>query len=151
MTSASSMPVITSPTPRRDSFVNGTPNAISDDSATDLFQSLKISSSRDDGNGPQHDVAVNSHTHNERVKTAMALGERTGPLPGPLVSTNGHNGHNSLGIVTPPQNSRPNTPYTMNPPVDFDGLSWPSESLGGQSTAFGEANQRARPGNKGPS
>lgn len=25
--------------------------------------------------------------------------------------------------------SRPASPYTLNPPIDFDGLSWPSESL----------------------
>ena len=24
--------------------------------------------------------------------------------------------------------SRPHSPYTLNPPIDFDGLSWPSES-----------------------
>ena len=25
--------------------------------------------------------------------------------------------------------NRPASPYTLNPPIDFDGLSWPSESL----------------------
>ncbi len=29
---------------------------------------------------------------------------------------------------TPPSTSRPASPYTLNPPIDFDGLSWPSES-----------------------
>ena len=30
--------------------------------------------------------------------------------------------------ITPPISvSRPASPYTMNPPIDFDGLSWPSE------------------------
>ncbi|KAH0541769.1 GTP cyclohydrolase 1 [Glutinoglossum americanum] len=28
--------------------------------------------------------------------------------------------------VTPPTASRPASPYTQNPPIDFDGLSWPS-------------------------
>ena len=28
---------------------------------------------------------------------------------------------------TPPSSSRPASPYTLNPPIDFDGLSWPSE------------------------
>lgn len=28
---------------------------------------------------------------------------------------------------TPPLSSRPASPYTSNPPIDFDGLSWPSE------------------------
>lgn len=28
----------------------------------------------------------------------------------------------------PPATSRPASPYTLNPPIDFDGLSWPSES-----------------------
>ena len=30
---------------------------------------------------------------------------------------------------TPSTASRPASPYTLNPPIDFDGLSWPSESL----------------------
>ena len=29
---------------------------------------------------------------------------------------------------TPSTGSRPASPYTLNPPIDFDGLSWPSES-----------------------
>ncbi len=28
---------------------------------------------------------------------------------------------------TAPNTSRPASPYTLNPPIDFDGLSWPSE------------------------
>ncbi len=28
---------------------------------------------------------------------------------------------------TPPPSDRPASPYTLNPPIDFDGLSWPSE------------------------
>ena len=27
---------------------------------------------------------------------------------------------------TPPLSDRPASPYTLNPPIDFDGLSWPS-------------------------
>ena len=27
----------------------------------------------------------------------------------------------------PPISDRPASPYTLNPPIDFDGLSWPSE------------------------
>jgi len=27
---------------------------------------------------------------------------------------------------TSPSHSRPDSPYTVNPPIDFDGLSWPS-------------------------
>jgi len=35
--------------------------------------------------------------------------------------------------ISPPTSTRPASPYTLNPPIDFDGLSWPSESeyLGG--------------------
>lgn len=29
--------------------------------------------------------------------------------------------------ATTPVPSRPASPYTLNPPIDFDGLSWPSE------------------------
>ncbi|KAI9890336.1 MAG: GTP cyclohydrolase I [Vezdaea aestivalis] len=33
----------------------------------------------------------------------------------------------SAGLTTPPQSgTRPASPYTLNPPIDFDGLSWPS-------------------------
>lgn len=28
-----------------------------------------------------------------------------------------------------PSTSRPASPYTLNPPIDFDGLSWPSKPL----------------------
>jgi GTP cyclohydrolase I len=31
------------------------------------------------------------------------------------------------GVRSPPAESRPASPYTMNPPIDFDGLSWPSK------------------------
>ncbi len=30
-------------------------------------------------------------------------------------------------VRTTPHPSRPASPYTLNPPIDFDGLSWPSE------------------------
>lgn len=30
-------------------------------------------------------------------------------------------------LSAPPTLSRPASPYTLNPPIDFDGLSWPSE------------------------
>lgn len=29
--------------------------------------------------------------------------------------------------TSPPTSTRPASPYTLNPPIDFDGLSWPSE------------------------
>lgn len=35
----------------------------------------------------------------------------------------------------PPMLSRPASPYTLNPPIDFDGLSWPSEWWSKQSQA----------------
>ena len=31
------------------------------------------------------------------------------------------------GFAPPSANSRPESPYTRNPPIDFDGLSWPSK------------------------
>ena len=31
--------------------------------------------------------------------------------------------------ASPSTVSRPESPYTQNPPIDFDGLSWPSESV----------------------
>jgi len=79
-----------------------------DTTTAELFSSLKVNGSRDQGNGPQHDTAPNSHTQTERARTALALSHRNG-----------------TGLATP-QTSRPATPYTLNPPVDFDGLSWPS-------------------------
>ena len=91
------------------SGINGAANGDLDATA-DLFSTLKVNGSRDLGHGPQHDVAPNSHTQSERARTALALGQRPG-----------------TGLATP-QISRPATPYTANPPVDFDGLSWPSMS-----------------------
>ena len=58
---------------------------------------------------------------------------------------NGYGGHHPASIPTdasdleveardprdeaaaPPSQSRPASPYTSNPPIDFDGLSWPSK------------------------
>lgn len=82
---------------------------ILDTTTADLFSSLKVNGSRDQGNGPQHDIAPNSHTQAERARTALALSHRNGNGP------------------ATPQISRSVTPYTLNPPVDFDGLSWPSK------------------------
>ena len=35
-----------------------------------------------------------------------------------------------------PVNSRPASPYTLNPPIDFDGLSWPSKHPECQSSTL---------------
>lgn len=90
-------------------FANGDTNPENGKTVAELFGSLKVNVSRDEGYGPQHDIAPNSRTQSERARTALALGQRNGPG----------------GLVTP-QSSRPTTPYTLIPPVDFDGLSWPS-------------------------
>jgi len=95
-----------SPDPEKLGFTNGSKHGLAD--TTNLFSSLKVNVSRDNGHEPQHDVAPNSRTQNERARTALALSQRND------------------GLVTPPQTSRPTTPYTLSPPVDFDGLSWPS-------------------------
>jgi len=97
-----------SPDPEKLGFTNGSKHGLAD--TTNLFSSLKVNVSRDNGHEPQHDVAPNSRTQNERARTALALSQRND------------------GLVTPPQTSRPTTPYTLSPPVDFDGLSWPSMS-----------------------
>lgn len=96
-------------------FVNGdgASSELDIKSTSDLFSSLKVNGSRDSGHGPQHDVAPNSHTQSERARTALALVQPPRPV------------HGQTGLATP-QISRPATPYTLNPPVDFDGLSWPS-------------------------
>ena len=48
----------------------------------------------------------------------------------------------------PPSTSRPASPYTLNPPIDFDGLSWPSES--GQHIALpSRAESKNRPWDTG--
>lgn len=73
------------------------------DRTTELFGSLKV-------NGPQHDIAPNSHAQAERAQTALTLSPQRNA---------------TTGLATP-QISRPATPYTLNPPVDLDGLSWPS-------------------------
>jgi GTP cyclohydrolase I len=62
----------------------------------DLFSSLKISA--DGTTSPQHDLPT---------KHSLALTHRLNGLATPAIS-------------------RPQTPYTQSPRVDFDGLSWPS-------------------------
>ena len=34
-----------------------------------------------------------------------------------------------MGSPSAPMSDRPQSPYTLNPPIDFDGLSWPCKSL----------------------
>ena len=48
------------------------------------------------------------------------------PLPRPSLRDPSHGHRDEGGPLTPPAAvSRPDSPYTMNPPIDFDGLSWP--------------------------
>lgn len=107
--------------------MNGTttPPTEEEENVEDAFKSLKLSASRDGPRGPHHDIAPSTHTKSERARTAIALDQslqhsraaRPALPNGTLSTVNG---------LTTPQMSRPATPYTMNPPVDFDGLSWPS-------------------------
>lgn len=67
--------------------------------ADKLFASLRI---RDTGLPLQHDIAPSEFAHAERAKSAVAL--RLAP------------------VAITPDASRPGSP----PPVDYNGLSWPS-------------------------
>ena len=85
------------------------------DRTTELFGSLKVNGSLGsggggNGHGLQHDIAPNGHAQAERAQTALTLSPQRNAI---------------TGLATP-QISRPATPYTLNPPVDLDGLSWPS-------------------------
>jgi hypothetical protein len=106
--------------PTTDSLVPETPQFHQLDKAADLFDALRINGSGNDGHGPQHDIAPNSHAQAERARTALALGQRNA----------------ATGLATP-QISRPATPYTLNPPVDFDGLSWPSIGFSAEALCSG--------------
>lgn len=64
-----------------------------------LFASLRA---HDTGLPPQHDIAPSEFAHTERVRSAVAL--RLAP------------------VAITPDASRPGSP----PPVDYNGLSWPS-------------------------
>lgn len=60
-----------------------------------------------------------------------------GQANGPIPAVDGHvsmseaarDPRDGAAPITPPSTlSRPASPYTLNPPIDFDGLSWPSRS-----------------------
>lgn len=68
-----------------------------------LFASLRI---RDTGLPPQHDIAPSEFAHAERAKSVVALRSNRRLPPAAIT----------------PDPSRPGSP----PPVDYNGLSWPS-------------------------
>ena len=50
------------------------------------------------------------------------------PPPKPSrLSGESRNHEVDLAVISPPSESRPASPYTLHPPIDFDGLSWPSK------------------------
>ncbi|KAL7270409.1 GTP cyclohydrolase 1 [Rhizina undulata] len=78
-------------------------------SASKLFASLAVTNGSANGHGSANDVAMSYQSQLERARSAVAVSHP----------------HLASGPATP-QASRPASPYTLIPPVDYDGLSWPS-------------------------
>lgn len=75
-----------------------------------LVASIKSSS---EGRQPLQ-LSAKAETHGASLEES--------PPPGSIkVSSRGHRGPEGTVSI-----SRPASPYTLNPPIDFDGLSWPS-------------------------
>lgn len=73
----------------------------------------------------QHILAEKSSTENEEPPVAAAAAVAS-PIKRNL-SEPPRDPRDHTGPLTPPLAvSRPASPYTLNPPIDFDGLSWPS-------------------------
>ncbi|KAL8837288.1 MAG: hypothetical protein Q9170_002583 [Blastenia crenularia] len=104
---------------------------------------------------PSHLVNGNAHVGRNNSRTSIPTEQRE-QLTASILSSNrrqdsvdlehvnGYGGHHPASVPTrpsdleveardprdqahaPPAHSRPASPYTLNPPIDFDGLSWPS-------------------------
>ncbi|KAK2736880.1 GTP cyclohydrolase 1 [Onygenales sp. PD_40] len=84
------------------------------------------------------DVAAPKQQENGANNDEVAVGRPVEKLAAPAAGTAGAASKRNLsepprdprdhtGPLTPPSTvSRPASPYTLNPPIDFDGLSWPS-------------------------
>ena len=106
------------------------------------------------GSSPLARTSVNAKERDRLTASIRSSNTRRQPIDLDTISgpqTNGHGPYDTEGIdeepgsptnldveardprdeaphPAPPATSRPASPYTLNPPIDFDGLSWPSES-----------------------
>ena len=102
----------------KSSALNSTPNGvIGKDIRENLFASISHTSHPlAPGNGNSNGVAsatvyhhdISAQQHNTMTRSLSRGGVMGASHP------------------TSPIGSRPDSPYTVNPPIDFDGLSWPS-------------------------
>ncbi|KAL8738069.1 MAG: hypothetical protein Q9181_001093 [Wetmoreana brouardii] len=88
-------------------------------------------------------TSINAKERERLTASILSTNKRQDPID--LEQINGYGGHHPLSLPTrrlgleveardprdeaangTPAPSRPESPYTMNPPIDFDGLSWPS-------------------------
>ncbi|KAI9827699.1 MAG: GTP cyclohydrolase I [Sarea resinae] len=60
----------------------------------------------------RHDLGANPHT-------SLSVTH-------PQIGESARDPRDEAAPPTPPSSTRPASPYTLNPPIDFDGLSWPS-------------------------
>ncbi|KAK9557809.1 GTP cyclohydrolase 1, variant 2 [Aspergillus fumigatus] len=81
--------------------------------------------------GPKPKSAIPPHLLNETHHVSDAADTYNGPVRKsgvirPTLSDPPRDPRDEGGALTPPaSSSRPSSPYTANPPIDFDGLSWP--------------------------
>ena len=73
--------------------------------------------------GPQ----VNGHATYPPNKTYAASGTDEEDESGTKIDVPPRDPRNQAPEAPLPNSTRPASPYTLNPPIDFDGLSWPSE------------------------
>ncbi|GMF04791.1 unnamed protein product [[Candida] boidinii] len=105
-------------------------------------QQLTSSSSSSSSASPSHNNTHHSHPHHNNHHQQHRQ-QPPSPLAGPALTQNDFNDDEALSTITPlsnprpskepyykklgtPLNTRPASPYTLNPPIDSDGLSWPS-------------------------
>lgn len=73
---------------------------------------------------PTQETQINGHRIRSSERPRQIIGSPSDP-PGLEVAA--RDPRDEPSQQSSPIASRPESPYTLNPPIDFDGLSWPSE------------------------
>ena len=86
----------------------------------------KLAASILSSNNSRHAIDLNLGHEHRIHQNDITLPEET--LQGPInLETRARDPRDELVKLSTPNSGRPASPYTLNPPIDFDGLSWPSE------------------------
>ncbi|KAH0552946.1 GTP cyclohydrolase 1 [Trichoglossum hirsutum] len=92
-----------------------------------LFASITSSTSRRQPiDWESRDSQVSNGTVNNTAYPTRTQPPRHDPSWLPRLTEAARDPRDEAAPATPPTASRPASPYTQNPPIDFDGLSWPS-------------------------